>query len=395
MHNNNKIKISLLTGGDDPSYALPLLSSLISQGIRVDFIGNNAMQSNNVVNNKNVNYLNLRGDQSESAPITRKIVRIVKYYCRLLKYTAQTDSKIFHILWLNKFVYFDRTILNLYYKMLGKKVIFTAHNVNAGERDENDTILNELSLKFMYRIIDHIFVHTEKMKRQLIETFGVKERKVTVIPFGVNNYVPNSKITGKEARARLHLDNKQNIVLFFGQIAPYKGLKYLILALVSLKQHHNDLRLIIAGRIKKGWHQYWEDIQRIIEKHNLKEYIISKIDFIPDEEVEVYFKAADVLALPYKNIFQTGVLFLAYNFGLPAIASDVGSLREEIIEGKTGYICQPENPEDLAEKIDLYFKSDLFKNLEENRSAIIEYANEKYSWGKIGEKTCAIYRNLI
>jgi glycosyltransferase involved in cell wall biosynthesis len=73
----------------------------------------------------------------------------------------------------------------------------------------------------------------------------------------------------------------------------------------------------------------------------------------------------------------------------------VGSLREEIIEGKTGYVCQTENPEDLAEKIDLYFHSDLYKNLEVNRAQIIKYANEKYSWEKIGEKTSAVYRNLI
>ncbi|MBI4684793.1 MAG: glycosyltransferase [Nitrospirae bacterium] len=86
---------------------------------------------------------------------------------------------------------------------------------------------------------------------------------------------------------------------------------------------------------------------------------------------------------------------MAYNFGLPVIATDVGSLREDIIEGETGFISKPEDPQDLAEKIELYFQSDLYKNLESKRQKIIDYANEKYSWEKIGEKTVEVYKKLI
>src|SRR5208283_746912 len=144
-----------------------------------------------------------------------------------------------------------------------------------------------------------------------------------------------------------------------------------------------------------GHQAYWQNIQRMINEHDLNDYIVINIQYIPDEEVEIYFKASDVLILPYKNIFQTGLLFLSYNFGLPTIASDVGSLREEIIEGETGLICRPEDPEDLCEKIELYFQSDMFNNLEINRSKIIDYANEKYSWEKVAEKTYAVYKNLL
>src|SRR4030043_111506 len=101
------MKASLLTGGNDPSFALPLMSALAIRGVNIDFIGNDQMENNKAVRNENVNYLNLRGNQIENAPIRAKILRIMKYYYRLLKYTAQTDSKIFHILWLNKFTYFD------------------------------------------------------------------------------------------------------------------------------------------------------------------------------------------------------------------------------------------------------------------------------------------------
>jgi len=388
------MKVSLLTAGKDKPYVLGLLSGLVSQRLDVDFIGNDEMQSVNIVRSKYVNYYNLRGAQNEDAPIKEKISRVLKYYFKLVKYTAQTDSKLFHIQWENKFTFFDRTFLNIYYKILGKTLVFTAHNINAGERDEKDTLMNRLSLKFMYRIVDHIIVHTKKMKLQLINGYHIRESKVTVIPFGINNTVPKSELTTREAKKKLNFEGNEKIILFFGNIAPYKGLKYLILALVNLKQEHNDCRLIIAGQIK-NCEAYWENIQRIIEEHDLKDYIIKKIEYIPDEEIEVYCKSADVMILPYNYIFQSGVLFLSYNFGLPVIATDVGSLRKDIVEGKTGFICQPEDPEDLAKKVNLYFHSDLFKNLEANRNKIIKYANKKYSWEKIGEKTYAVYKNLL
>jgi glycosyltransferase involved in cell wall biosynthesis len=56
-------------------------------------------------------------------------------------------------------------------------------------------------------------------------------------------------------------------------------------------------------------------------------------------------------------VFQSGVLFLGYNFGLPAIAADVASLKNEIIEGKTGLVFRAQDPSDLANKIDQYFRA--------------------------------------
>ena len=96
--------------------------------------------------------------------------------------------------------------------------------------------------------------------------------------------------------------------------------------------------------------------------------VIERIEYIPDEETELYFKAADVLILPYTHVFQSGVLFLGYSFGLPAIAADVGTLKEEIIEGQTGFVFKPQDSSDLASKIDKYFKSELFRNLESRRA---------------------------
>ena len=390
------MKVALIKGGGGETYyELGLLSGLISQGISVDFIGSDYLKNSDILKNENVKFLNLRGDQNPNAPIMKKIFRILYYYLRLMKYAEKTDAKIFHIQWMEKFIYFDRTLLNIYYKILGKKLIFTAHNVNSGVRDGNDNIINRLTLRFMYKIVDHIIVHTDKMKNQLIDDFNIKKEKVSVIPYGINNIVPISQLTKTEAKKKLHLKDNEKVILFFGNIAPYKGLEYLLLAIANLKKKYTDFKLIIAGSMNnKDAVTYWHLLEKIIEKNNLEERIIFKIKFIPNEEIEVYYKSADVLILPYKYIFQSGILFMSYAFGLPVIATDVGTLREDIVEGKTGYVCKPEDPEDLAEKIDLYFNSDLYGNLEANRNKIIEYANEKYSWGKIGEETNIIYKGL-
>lgn len=395
MSTGSKIRVSLLTGSMDSPYALGLLSGLISKPIFVDVIGNDEMKDQDVMRSETVAYLNLRGDQHLSSALIIKLFRVLRYYFRLLRYAAATDSKVFHILWTGKFTYFDRTILNLYYKLLDKKLIFTAHNVNAGERDGTDSALNRISLRFLYKIVDHIFVHTGKMKEQLAREFGINEQRITVIPFGVNNTLPRSRVTSIEARQKLALEHKERVVLFFGNIAPYKGLDVLARALIELKKNGSVPRLVIAGKVKDSKSiSHWESIERMIEEHGLTGHIIRKVEYIPDEEVEFYFKAADVLVLPYRHIFQSGVLFLAYSFGLPVIAADVGSLRDDIIDGKTGFVFRAENSADLAEKITQYFNSDLYNNLEAHREMIMKYANERYSWQKVGEATYTVYTGL-
>jgi glycosyltransferase involved in cell wall biosynthesis len=183
-------------------------------------------------------------------------------------------------------------------------------------------------------------------------------------------------------------------LLFFGNIAPYKGLEYLVDAFIELARKSPEYRLIIAGR-PKGSEDYWSLIQRTISSSGVGERIIQRIEYVPDEQTELYFKAADVLVLPYTHIFQSGVLFLGYSFGLPVIATDVGSLKEEIIEGKTGFVCPPQDSKALANAIEIYFSSELFKNLEKRRQEIRAYANERYSWTKVAAITTNIYSKLV
>ncbi len=101
------------------------------------------------------------------------------------------------------------------------------------------------------------------------------------------------------------------------------------------------------------------------------------------------------MSCPYLHVFQSGVLFLAYRFGLPVIATDVGSVREDIVEGKTGYLCEPGNSKGLAEKIDLFFDSDLYRNLESRRDEIKRFAQQRYSWETIGLETYEAYKKVL
>jgi D-inositol-3-phosphate glycosyltransferase len=398
-------QVALLTAGRDKPYALGLASALIAQGLTFDFIGSDAVDSPELHDNPQVNYLKLR-NQAAGASLLKKMTRVLVYYYRLVRYAAAARPLVFHILWNNKFEWVDRTLLMVFYKLLGKRIVFTAHNVNAGTRDANDSGLNRLSLKIQYRLCDHIFVHTEKMKAEMVFGFRVSPGKVTVIPFGINNTVPSTALTPLEAKRKLGINQGDKTVLFFGHIAPYKGLEFLIEAFKQLAPSTvhgpppsapcppSGYRLVIAGR-PKNCEDYWRRIQGMISPDRTEDRIIQRIDFIPDEETELYFKAADVLVLPYTHVFQSGVLFLAYSFGLPVIAADVGSLKDEIIEGRTGFGFPAKDSTALAKAIETYFSSDLYINLTDRRQEIRNYANERYSWTKVAAITTEIYSNVL
>jgi glycosyltransferase involved in cell wall biosynthesis len=232
------------------------------------------------------------------------------------------------------------------------------------------------------------------MKSELLSDFRIPKSKVSVIPFGINNTVPNTALSTEEAKQRTGVSSGDKALLFFGNIAPYKGLEYLVSAFKELLNKDRSYRLIIVGR-PKGCDGYWKQIQQAIACSGIRDRIIQRIEYIPDELTELYFKAADVLILPYAHVFQSGVLFLAYSFGLPVIAADVGSLKDEIIEGQTGFVFKPRDSSDLARKTDDYFDSELFHNLETRRAQIKEYANERYSWNKVAAIATAVYSNLF
>jgi glycosyltransferase involved in cell wall biosynthesis len=210
----------------------------------------------------------------------------------------------------------------------------------------------------------------------------------------VRRTVPVSGLTAPQARARLGLTSSDRTVLFFGKIAPYKGLEYLVDAMRILAGKGNRIRLVVAGPVKPGYSGYWNGIEMQIQFAGISDLVVRRIEFIPDEHIEAYFKAADVAVLPYTYIFQSGVLFLAYGFGVPVIATDVGSLREDVVDGRTGFVCAPRDATALAAAIEQYFSSDLYRNLEERRHQIRRVVSEEHSWSRVAEIVSRAYLEI-
>lgn len=387
-------EVSILTGGIDPHYAFGLATALVSKGACLDVVGSDVVDTPEIHRTERIRFLNLQRSLPAGATPLRRAWEVCAFYVRLIRYTTTTKAKVFHILWNNKLQLLDRTVLMAYHKALGKKIALTAHNVNTNKRDGTDTPLNRLTLKFQYRLADHIFVHTEQMKAELLQDFGVRGGAVTVIPYGINNCVPDTGLTPQGAKRCLGLSGRHKTLLFFGRIGPYKGLELLAAAFRSVAAKSDDYRLIIAGNTKKGGEAYLDGIRESLRDEIDRGMVISKIQYIPDEEIEKYFKAADAVAMPYTQIYQSGILFLAYRFGTPVIATDIGSFREDVIEGETGFLSQPGDAGDFARAIESYFSSAVYRKLDQRREAIRREANARHSWDVVGEMTRNVYTSL-
>jgi glycosyltransferase involved in cell wall biosynthesis len=386
--------VTLLTGGADRHYACALGKAIASSGIALDVVGNTEMNACEMCGFANVRLLALYATQRQGKSLLRKLLSYVGTYVRIIHYAATSSPHILHILWDYKFTFFDRTLLLLIYKFLGKKIVFTAHNVNRAERDGVDSFLNRFTLRIQYRLVDHIFVHTKSMKDQLARSFGISQDKVTVIPFGAGGMVPNSRMTSVEAKRRMGLRESDRTILFFGRIAWYKGLDLLVDAFSRIALHDRSYRLIIAGESTTDWAQHWNEVRDIIESSPMREQVVQEIRHIADDEMEIYFKAADVLVLPYRQISQSGALFMSHSFGLPVIATDVGEFRDDIFEGTNGYVCRPDDPEDLARSIEVYFSSELFRSLDERRASIQNLLRMSHSWDIVAKTTRDVYAQV-
>jgi len=120
----SELEVGLLTGGQDPHYVFGLAMALIAQGVGLDVIGSDLVDCREMHITPRLRFLNLHGSMQE-ASVGIKIKRILLSYARLIQYATKDKPKIFHILWNNKFEFFDRTLLLLYYKLLGKKPMET------------------------------------------------------------------------------------------------------------------------------------------------------------------------------------------------------------------------------------------------------------------------------
>ena len=159
--------------------------------------------------------------------------------------------------------------------------------------------------------------------------------------------------------------------MFFGYVRKYKGLPYLINAMKELSVYSN-VRLLIVG-------EFYEDenpTHELISSLGLQDKITVISDYIPNEDVKYFFCASDVLALPYIDATQSGIIQIAYFYNKPVIATDVGGLGEVVINGKTGFVVAPRSSESLARAIGKYYEN----GLEEEFTRNVASEKKKYEW---------------
>jgi glycosyltransferase involved in cell wall biosynthesis len=151
----------------------------------------------------------------------------------------------------------------------------------------------------------------------------------------------------------------------------------------------------VAGRVKDpGCAAYWAEIERLIEDLQLESYVRKEIRYIPDGDVGALFRAADVSVLPYRRVYQSGVVALSYAQGVPVIASDIDALKADVVEGATGLSFRSGDARDLAGAIRAYFSDDAFEDRDAASRRVREHAARRFSWAANVELTCAIYARL-
>jgi glycosyltransferase involved in cell wall biosynthesis len=173
-----------------------------------------------------------------------------------------------------------------------------------------------------------------------------------------------------EARARLGLGQDEPVLLFFGFVRRYKGLRNLIRALAAVREQL-PARLLVVG-------EFWEDerpYRDLVRQLDLEGAVEFHNTYVPNEEMAVYFSAADAVVLPYLEATQSGVAQIALGFEKPVIATSVGGMAETIADGQTGLIVPPGDNAALSAAIVRYFQAGLAEPFARNIHEIKETAS--------------------
>ena len=259
------------------------------------------------------------------------------------------------------------TIARIVRKNNHTKVICIADNIIPHEKRPGDLLLTHYFMNSIdgmvamsKEVMDSINLFSTTLQRAfcphpLFDSFG-------------------EKISRKEALATLNLSDEYRYILFFGFIRDYKGLDLLLEAFADPRLEDTELRLIIAGEFYSDPAPY----HKLIKKYNLENRLILKTDFIPDNEVNRYFCASDLVVQPYKSATQSGVSQIAYHFEKPMIVTKVGGIPEMVPHGKVGYITDV-NAKSVADAMIRFFRE---RKLEEFEKNIMD-EKKKYTWDRM------------
>jgi glycosyltransferase involved in cell wall biosynthesis len=263
-------------------------------------------------------------------------------------------------------------------------VVLTVHDVKSHyERFVSRASFIKRSLHIPRRLI----VHYEDGKRQLTDHWGICSDRIDVIPHGIMPVQNPPALT--DARKKLNLPQDRQIILFFGGIRPNKGLDVLIKSLETVKLFNEQVLLVIAGGLLGRFS--FEQYSNMIRNTGLSNHVQTFIKFIPEEDVDYFFAASDLVVLPYlKFESQSGVLLRAYAHKKPVVASNVGAMGELVSSDNIGLAVEPGAVEPLAQAV-----INALDDLEKFQSHYGPELESKYGWEHIAELTIRSYEAAI
>ena len=246
------------------------------------------------------------------------------------------------------------------------KILFICHNVVAHEATALDQHLTGLVLKTG----DYFIVHSDEdrinLLRILPDAIVRKHFHPSYDVFNFNRFDP------EQSRAQLALGGR--VLLFFGFVRQYKGLKYLIRAMPAILAK-TEVTLLVVGEFWKDKSDYLD----LIDQLEISPYVRIVDQYVPNERVGLYFSAADLVVQPYLSATGSGVVQVAFGFEKPVVATRVGSLPEIVDDGKTGYLVSPGSASEIADAVNKFFGEDKAGLFVEN----IRKEKYRFSWDKL------------
>lgn len=262
-------------------------------------------------------------------PRLRQPLRQIVNSAKILRRIREFNPDVIHLqnghLWFNLFLPF----LNRY------PLVITIHDPkpHKGDHETGKTPQLMRIWDFGHHRADQLIVHGEQLKKVVIEDLGFPNDVVHVVPM----------IAHGDNIAYSQFQEDEYQILFFGRIWEYKGLEYLIKAEPLVTAAVPGAKFVIAGR--------GEDFDRYRSLMVHPDRFTVYNEYIPDSKVAELFRCASVVALPYIDASQSGVIPMAYTYGKPVVATTVGGLPEIVDHGGTGYLVPPRDEKALAEAL--------------------------------------------
>lgn len=268
-------------------------------------------------------------------------------------------------------------------KLRGVKIVWTAHNLKNHEKLY--PLLDRICTSVVANLAHAIVAHSETAKREIVSTIrSINKDKIFVIPHGnyINSY--ENKIDRLEAQQALDIPNSSFVFLFLGQIRPYKGVLELIEAFKQL--HHKHIYLVIAGKILND--ELAEQIRQKIASHSNIKFIPG---FVPDDQIQVYMNACDVLVFPYQDLLTSGAAILAMSFGKACLAPSKPYFTE-VLGNSGAFFYDPDNLAGLSQAMNtaVHSKNELISMGDRN----LQMA-EQWNWSRVAKMTLDVYKYCL